>query len=123
MSTVSERILLSTNYEYSAQMRINNYLHLDNYYKSMNEYKARLIIGDVPLAYPLLMNIHVDKSRLAESMLYVPTFWPGVIEYLAADAIYESRLTTELMPLPIDQRYRAVHMETIINRIQAEIRN
>jgi hypothetical protein len=57
------------------------------------------------------------KQRLIENKVFVPTYWPNSFIKNPAGS-WEEYLATNLVALPIDQRYRAVEMEEIIRFIE-----
>jgi len=118
MSKLTKKILTGIDYNYIANKRRQNFniihLHLQKY----NLLKQNIDTTAVPLVYPY----HVNKGEhlkqiLIQNKIFVATYWPNVIEW-CNDKLLETKLTKEIIFLPIDQRYNVVEMKRIIEVIK-----
>lgn len=70
----------------------------------------------MPLAYPLYVEDDCLRKRLIANHVFVPTYWPNVLESCGTDTL-EYSFAKYLLPLPIDQRYGEEEMQTIVGII------
>lgn len=69
-----------------------------------------------PMVYPFLdYRCRNWRTVLKEQRIFVPKFWPNVVNFGHFD--FEQDLAECIMPLPIDQRYKEEDMRRIINVI------
>lgn len=119
MSNTTERILNSIDYNKVKQKRQENYELLHKELKADNQLDLPALENEVPLCYPFLVPNGFDvKKRLIENKIYVPTYWPNVLEWSKPKSIAYN-LTKNLVCLPIDQRYGEIEMQIIIEKIQS----
>ncbi|MDD4735018.1 MAG: hypothetical protein PHP44_02810 [Kiritimatiellae bacterium] len=118
MSNLSRCLLSGIDYDYAANCRRTNYMWIDAKLKHLNKLHLPLSGLQVPLCYPLLVNNGEQlKMQLIRNGVFVPTFWRGVIERAPKNGM-EVRLATDLVCLPIDQRYGLDTMEEIFNQVK-----
>ena len=116
MSSLTTRLLAAVDYGEVAQRRRSNFAALHQQLRRVNTIGLALDDpGDAPLCYPLLTARPVDRVMLRNRGLFVPIFWPELIEGGGAEC--ERDLAARLLPLPIDQRYGAAEMQTIADTI------
>jgi hypothetical protein len=72
---------------------------------------------NVPMAYPFLFSKKGLKEFLIYNKIYVPTYWKEVCSRVDRKSV-EYRLTKNLLPLPIDQRYGMEDMKRICSTIK-----
>ena len=60
------------------------------------------------------------KLKLIEEKIYVPTLWPGVLDFNNLTQ-FERNLVDNLVLLPIDQRYDIEDMEYIVKVVMKHI--
>ena len=116
MSKLTEAILESIDYETVRKQRIDNF---DTLYYALQSSQDIVFIRSedaVPLCYPFLARNSALRHRLIENKIYVPTYWPNVIETCSKSSI-EYKYATHLLPLPIDQRYGQSDMERIVRNV------
>jgi len=121
MSTVSERLLSSVDYEAARRRRRANYATLHRALKRHNLFDATLPVGAAPFCYPLLLRDPVDRRVPAKERLYIPTLWPDVIERKARKFAFERSFASRMLPLPIDQRYDVEDMEDALRRLRKTV--
>ena len=52
-----------------------------------------------------------------EKRIYIPTLWPNVLQECPIDSL-EYQYATDILPIPVDQRYDVGDMETIVDEIR-----
>lgn len=112
MSNLTHRIMASIDYDGVAERRRQNYLLLDEALGSKNGIALPLSADTVPMVYPFLTTDQQLRQRLINNKVYVATYWPNVLDWINTDST-EYTLTTQLLPLPIDQRYGEEEMKRI----------
>lgn len=116
MSTVTECLLGNINYNDVIERRKSNFRFLHRYLAKANLMRFDLSENMVPMVYPYLSSDKNLKNRLIAHRIFVPTYWPNVLEDSEGDS-YERYLATYLCPLPIDQRYNEEDMQRIVENI------
>ncbi|MDC1311123.1 hypothetical protein N8Z26_01540 [Burkholderiales bacterium] len=118
MSALSARILDSVDYAAAAKQRQQNFQFL---HAALGGFNALPICNDkerVALSYPMLCNDTDLRGRLHAHNIHTATYWPD--EAQGADAAsVEHRYITQLVHLPIDQRYGMAEMESILSVVLA----
>lgn len=111
MSHITTNILGTINYEAVLLKRNENYRILDSYLGAYNS--LPFTAPDGPLAYPFF---HPDaptiRKKLATQGIYVPTYWATVTDEMLDDTI-EYQYATNILVLPVDQRYDESHMQIV----------
>lgn len=113
MSNLTHRIMASIDYDGVAERRRQNYQLLDEALGSKNGIALPLSADTVPMVYPFLTTDKQLRQRLIDNKVYVATYWPNVSGWVNTDST-EYTLTTQLLPLPIDQRYGEGDLRRII---------
>lgn len=116
MSSFTHRMMQSIDYEYIRQKRRYNFMYLHKYLQESNQFNIQLESNTTPMVYPYLTNSSNLRENLIQNRIYVAKYWPNVEDWTSTDSI-EYRLTNNLIPLPIDQRYGEEEMEYIIEVI------
>jgi hypothetical protein len=119
MSTLTQRILESINYEKIAKVRRENYRYLDNALNKINGIQVGIDSHQVPMVYPFYSNILSLRNRLTKNKIYTAQYWPSVLNLVPEGSI-EWRFTTNIIHLPIDQRYSTEDLDKIITIISHE---
>ena len=113
MSKITERILKSIDYDMIVQCRRQNYQWLDEHLHKSNMIHLELYNDIVPMVYPYMTSDFNLRSRLIANKIFVATYWPNIDENDSLEAKYK----TNLLPLPIDQRYDDIHLEKIVKAL------
>lgn len=121
MSDISKKILTSVDLDAIKQSRHRNFRHLHEALASTNRLGKLLthsLIGSCscPMVYPYWSDSNRLKSRLIKESVFVATYWPNVLEWTAPNMV-EYEFASNLIPLPIDQRYGEEEMNRIIELI------
>ncbi len=113
MSNLTNKILSSIDYNSVKSKRIENYLYLDSKLKDKNLIQLPLKNIDIPMVYPYLTNDKELKTKLITNKIFVATYWPNVMDWTKEKDL-EYKLTNNLLPLPIDQRYDSLQFYKLI---------
>lgn len=103
MSVLTDALLRNIDYKEIAGRRIANYQLLDEQFRSINLIHLSLEDGAVPMIYPYLTGDPTMRKRMIEKKVFVATYWPNV----SSDCALETILKSNLLPMPIDQRYES----------------
>lgn len=120
MSSLTQNVLKNIAYENVKEKRRRNYKFLGKYFNNINLLQFNLDNDTVPLVYPLLLKDGGSlKKALIQNNIYIPTYWPNVLEWTHENS-FEKFLVENLVCLPIDQRYDEADMKIIIDLINNE---
>lgn len=115
MSRLTERLLGSIDYAAAAAARRRNYETLHAALRATNRLQADLPDDAVPMVYPYWVQGGAQlRQKLIANRVFVATYWPNVLEWSASGTL-EHELATNLLALPIDQRYGAAEMQRILS--------
>lgn len=117
MSKLTKRILAGLDYDEIATRRRTNFDVLHKFLGNANKLHIELETDAVPMVYPFqstdAMNI---KNKLKSERVFCATYWPNVTEWCDEEK-HSYHLATEIIALPIDQRYGEKEMEFILKII------
>ena len=117
MSTLTQRLMQSIDYEKVIKQRRENFLYLHQSLGQKNIISISLDDDAVPMVYPYMYDRKGLREYLIQNKVYVARYWPNVLEWVKEESI-EYKLTFYMHPLPIDQRYNKSDMYTIIKMIE-----
>lgn len=114
MSALTRNLLRGIDYGAVRQTRLKNFEYLQKELGRLNRLKPRT----ASFMYPLMVEHGaVVRKRLQAEKIYIPTLWPAVFAVAAPDSL-EYRMAENILPLPIDQRYRIEEMEYLVWEVQ-----
>jgi hypothetical protein len=116
MSKLTKSILSNIDYDFIKKRRRENFLFLHSHLSVSNLLQIEFADECVPMVYPFLTDKVELKQRLIESKIFIATYWKNVLARTQVTST-ENHLTKQLIPVPLDQRYRTDHLETILNVI------
>ena len=116
MSTFTRTVLQSLDYEQIKLVRERNFWYLHTHLASKNRMLIEPSEVCGPMVYPFWSSRSGLRERLIENRIYVARYWTEVLSNPHCSRVDE-RLTNELLPLPIDQRYATADMDRIIETI------
>lgn len=116
MSNLTQRIMQSIDYQAVAKKRRDNYMTLHKALSEKNNLESYLDDDAVPMVYPFLSPLNGLRDKLVEHKVYVARYWPNVLEWTTKDDI-EYILASQMLPLPVDQRYGERELKKIIENI------
>lgn len=115
MSSLSKYILSGIDYKNAIQRRTENFDFLDASLKQHN--KFRVVRGSgVPMVYPFWATNQL-RAKLLDSKVYTAKYWPNIKEWCDENSL-ESKMASELIHLPIDQRYGKTEMDIILKYLK-----
>lgn len=116
MSSLTHRIMASIDYSGVGDRRRQSYQFLDEALGYKNCISLSLATEAVPMVYPFFTTDQQLRQRLIDNKVYVATYWPNVLQWVNPTGT-EYTLATQLLPIPIDQRYGEEEMKRIIELI------
>lgn len=122
MSAITQKLLSSINYEKIALKRQRNYRYLERHLKTLNKYDFEYKENHVPMVYPFFSDNLNLRNRLIENKVYTGQYWKEVLELVENDSI-EYQFVSNIVYLPIDQRYKEADLSRIIELIENEHNN
>ena len=117
MSNLTEQLMKGIDYRSVAQKRRENYKYLHQHLVETNQLSLELDEEAIPMVFPYLTKDGKLKQKLIDERVYVPTYWPNVLEWIDKKH-FECLLVRNTCFLPIDQRYGVGEMERIIRYVQ-----
>lgn len=122
ISVLSERLLSNVNFETVRKIRNNNFNFLK---KELGEFnKLKIDTNEVDnFCYPLLLAEPIGKRDLSNQQIFIPNLWIEITKRPnALDYKFECKISTELLPLPIDHRYTDKDLSQVVAAIKKLIR-
>lgn len=117
MSPQTKMTLSHIDYNLVIEKRIQNYEYLNNALGEKNLLQLPSINSfSCPMVYPFMTNDESLREQLIQNKVFVARYWPNVLEWCEEGEL-EYKLATQIIPLPIDQRYGEVDMKWIIESI------
>jgi len=116
MSRLTENLLHGIDYDVVAKRRQENFDFLDAEFRDINELNLKSVYG--AFMYPLLIqNGSEIRKALQKEKIYIPTLWPNVLKECSVDSL-EYHYAADILPIPIDQRYRKEDMKRITEMVK-----
>ena len=120
MSNYSSEVLQHLNLKSIRQRRIENFNYLVNALSKWNQLDLSINIKhDVPLCYPFWPKNPIPHAKFWNHGIYVPVFWKECLNR-GEKYKFESVLSTELIPLPVDHRYGEEEMKRMVEFISMQ---
>ena len=119
MSKLTQRMLSSIDYQDVATCRRDNYNYLYIALKDLNKIDFKLNSDQVPMVYPFYTNNLTIRRILVENRVYTAQYWSNVLDWVEEDYI-EYKFTTNIIHLPIDQRYSEYDLRKIVTIISEQ---
>ncbi len=116
MSKLTHNLLRAIDYEEVKSRRTRNFSFLSRQLSKMNRLVLPLIPG--AYAYPLWLKEGMGqgskiRQELIRKKVYVPCLWPEVENHCPKMSI-DCQMASDILPLPVDQRYDEKEMEEIL---------
>lgn len=118
MSKSTVAILNNIDYSNVTKKRKKNFDFLKDKLQESNKIIALREANQVPMNYPYLIENVNLKQFLIKNKIYVPTFWPNVLDNAPKNS-YSFFLATFLNCLPVDQRYDLNDMDYVFSKIDS----
>lgn len=116
MSKLTERILGTVDFDGVRNARHENFMHLHRELGSINPFEIDVAEAAAPLCYPFMTNDPALRQRMIANRIFVPTYWADALARVGDK--WSERMVSNLLPLPVDQRYTREDMQRIVSVIQ-----
>ena len=116
MSRLTHRLMRGIDYEGVACRRRANYRLLEKELGESNNIVLDLEDDAVPMIYPYLVSIKGVRERLIAEKVFVACYWPDVLDWVDGSSL-EYCLASQMLPLPIDQRYGKETMNGVVKEL------
>ena len=121
MSRLTRAILRSVNFESVKETRLSNlhFLHENLRDRNLLRCVNEAMNSTCPMVYPYIHSC-IDfpiRQQLIQNKIFVAAYWPNVHDWCSRDDI-EHKLTRDVIPLPIDQRYGEEEIKRMLVIIQ-----
>ena len=117
MSQLTQSMMQGIDYDTVAMRRRSNFNQINRCLSITNQLHLPLEDKAIPMIYPYLTDDTTLKNRLIEEKVFVPTYWPNVLEWCRSND-WEYKLAERTVFIPIDQRYDQDDMQRIIDIIK-----
>lgn len=118
MSLLTKALMGNIDYEKARAQRLANFNYLHE--RIPTAFPISMASDDVPLAYPLLAESGDELRRyLIQNGIFCARYWPNVLNETEPSSL-EHQLTTNIVSIPIDQRYDLKDMDYILKLIKAK---
>lgn len=115
MSKLTHNLLRRIDYDNVQRIRKSNYKYLHECLNEFNELGVDLQEGT--FMYPLLLkNGNMIRANLQKKKIYIPLLWPDVFDICKENSM-EWYFASNLLLLPIDQRYGREEMKYIVEEV------
>lgn len=116
MSNSSRNLFAAQDLKMAMQIRNENFNYLHKALSHMNDVQF-IEAYNGPLIYPYMpLETAGLREKLLEYRIFCPNYWPNVKSDSAANP-FESKMASECIFLPIDQRYGKSEMDKILELI------
>lgn len=120
MSSQTKKILSHIDYNSVIEKRRQNYMFLCDALNEKNKLQLPSIYSfTCPMVYPFMTNDESLRGRLIQNKVFVARYWPNVLEWCSKFE-FEYKLATQIIPLPIDQRYGEIEMNYIVEILKTK---
>lgn len=114
MSRLTDRLIESIDFDYIKRKRIENFNYLDSRLRQKNKLTLpKDCTYECPMVYPFFIDDY-KREELIKNDIFVATYWPNVLEDSDKSSL-EYKMATNMICLPIDQRYDISDMNNILN--------
>ena len=120
ISTTSENLLNNIDYNFVRNARRTNFSYLDSELSGINILSITLGQSD-PFCYPVILEKSIPKSTFHKCDIFIPTFWPDILQRENIGFLIEKDFARKLIPVPIDHRYQPVDLKRVINLIKEKL--
>jgi len=121
ISPSTESFIKGYDFAKSKAVRERNFMFIHSQIGHLNKNKLDVSYISGPLCYPLLTDNSHLKEILIRNKIFVPTYWPNVMQWLPDLGSWENYLVKHLIPLPIDHRYSLDDMKSITRIINQNL--
>ena len=116
MSKLTRNLLGAINYDNVKNVRRTNFKYLHLKLKDYNLLSDKLN-DDMDFMYPFMIENAMELRKiLIDNHIYVPVLWPNVLENSCINSL-EKQFVSNILFLPIDQRYDENDMDLVVTII------
>ena len=116
MSDTTKQILRHINYDNVIACRRENFQYLHEALSAKNQLQMPAFeTFACPMVYPFMMGTRSLRKELIESKVFVAKYWPNVEQRNGFEI--ERDMADKVFPIPCDQRYGIIDMQTIVDII------
>ena len=117
ISLVSEMLLSHVDYTDVRSVRNENFEFFRESFKKINELKIDEDATDC-FCYPLLLKNSINRSMLFKENIFVPNYWMDTVKREGSEKYeWECELSKEVLPLPVDHRYKREDLGRVVKTI------
>lgn len=116
MSRLTHRLMQGIDYEEVASRRRANYRLVETALGESNKIVLELEDDAVPMVYPYMTTVKGLREMLIADKVFVACYWPNVLDW-ANEASLEYFLASQILPLPVDQRYGEEVMNGMVKEL------
>lgn len=117
ISAVSEGLLRGVDLDPVRRARLENFSWLHARLGARNTFAVAPGPDEVPFCYPYLPERAVDRKAMYAKDLFVPVLWPDALKRWEEGFAFEKRISTELLPLPVDHRYTPDDLRSLVDHL------
>ena len=117
MSILTRRILQSIDYDPIKRIRKQNFTFLHECLGKHNLFPLELSKINIPMVYPFLSPEPGLRDYLIQHRIFVAQYWKEVLQRIKWGT-FEYQLASDLIPLPIDQRWNGKDMERVAEIVE-----
>lgn len=118
MSALTDRILRNIDYDFVKEKRRENFNYLNERLSPKNALPVRLDTNSIPMIYPFYAKDESLRTKLIDHKVFVAMYWPNIQSW-CKESFFEYSFASNLIALPIDQRYGIQEMQSIIELINS----
>jgi len=118
ISLFSEKILSTIDYQEVRKIRNDNFNYYTEEFKNLNRLHIDENVKDC-FCYPLFLEKPIEKEKLYKEKIFIPNLWLDTLNRKhSKDYELECKLSTELLPLPLDHRYSKMDLKRVVSTIK-----
>lgn len=120
MSKITKALLCNVDYENAKNKRRENFIFLHKKLNTYNDFHFEFEDELIPMVYPFFITNKSIRNKLIAKKIFIAQYWPNVIKW-ADKTSFEYLLATNLISIPIDQRFGLQEMKFILKTIKDEL--
>lgn len=119
MSKLTKMLMMGLDFNKIKQKRVDNFNFIHGALKGQNKFKK--LIDDATISCPMVYPFWVAdgaklRKKLIQNKIFIAQYWPNVLTWTEPNSL-EHELATNLVAIPIDQRYSNSELELILKII------
>ena len=122
ISVLSEKLLATVDYKEVRAIRNRNF----NFFRKEFNQLNNIMINENEVdcfCYPLLLDTPIKKEELYNEKIYLPNYWIDTTKRAdSSNYKFETKISTQLLPLPIDHRYTLEDLKRVVIAIKSRFK-